>query len=550
MRPLYLTAPLILLVLGSCRPSETSVNKTHILGTATIPAQQWTEQETVMGENDSHLTDVAENLGLVGYRQIVVQGVGLKFAGTPNGEVNGDFDYYRFSPVADGSVDLGLIFDGGETTVFVIRIYEVDPLDNASLVAEYDTIDYDGAWTGSMEVKTGARYAVAIGGKKCESETLPYSLTLSGFDPNTTAFLVGAYQNGDAEDVGALYGGTSIPTWELGQPDLDENGDPKLDKDGVEIVLNPNDWFGDYEILFLQEIITCDVTDAECTALQSNRVANAVATDTGTTDTGATDTGAIDTGTTDTGTTDTGTTDTGTTDTGGSDGGGDGTGDGGAGDTAATEDPTIHASVETVTNAWLMVGNFANLTSGVTSTVHYGSQLVEVTVGPEEVLAALLSVDSIQPISIGFEYTEAEEPGETGLNEYGEGETGLDLAESAGEAFGPPYTDFIYGSLLYSAADDGESDLFSFTVPEPMGALFTATWGSDSYNSDLYLLDSEGNTLDAAYVYGDTNPESFNSLTGTGMIFEPGETYYLLVYPYTGPAGECIYTIKMEWQLP
>ena len=72
---------------------------------------------------------------------------------------------------------------------------------------------------------------------------------------------------------------------------------------------------------------------------------------------------------------------------------------------------------------------------------------------------------------------------------------------------------------------------------------------ADGANLDIYLVDPDLNFAVAAYAYGDSNPEVMSvSYSERNML--PGETWYLVVYGWTGDASDHDYQIDIEWLEP
>ena len=567
----HLPSLLALLALTGCSvQGETGIDRTFITGTVTMPPQAYTETEADPGSNDTSDAAAAEDLGFTGYRYVQASGSCHTFgADGPDGDPNGDFDWYRFTPIADGDVTVSLTFDGGtapvdtgdkgdETVIYQVTIHEMDgDTEVAPALVDEQTADTFGAYSTTIAVSAGTTYAIRVAGRRNLGESDTYLLQLSSFNPNDASFIVGAYLSPDIADRGRPVGGSDVREWVLDEETLT--------------------WSTDYLMTFISEVTTCEPDDTECNesapGYQAARTV-APAPDTGdTADTGKSDTGTTDdTGGTGSGET-TGTDDTGGTgsdDTGGSGSGDEGGGDEGGGDEGGGDEgggdeggddgaspseelPHTYVNID-ISTVYVFAGTFTNLNAGLSSKVHYSSESTEVSLTDtdkdevgKQVSADPVVIDTVQPVLYGWSVPEVE-PNTVAFD--GAAITTAE-AQALGEASGPGFIDTITGSLDYEADDPqytGENDAFSFTVPVSSTALITAGWPDDAYNSDVYVFDSDGNTLGAGWSIADVNPEVFHMGDDWGVTFEPGVTYYIAIFPWSGPAGAHEYTIEIEWQ--
>ena len=159
-------------------------------------------------------------------------------------------------------------------------------------------------------------------------------------------------------------------------------------------------------------------------------------------------------------------------------------------------------------------------------------------------------IDTVQPKVYGWTHEEVEP---NNAADYGDYYAIADLS-GAGEppmASGPGIVDVIKGEIVFDADAPGtwspEHDLFALTVPESSGAFVTMEWGDAAIDLDLHLYDRAGDVV--AYSWY-AKPEVFDSIGEFGVVFEPGETYYIGVLGWDVAAGSTDYTIEVEWLTP
>ena len=63
---------------------------------------------------------------------------------------------------------------------------------------------------------------------------------------------------------------------------------------------------------------------------------------------------------------------------------------------------------------------------------------------------------------------------------------------------------------------------------------------------DLNLNTEDGTLIAVGWDPEDIQPESILS-EDRGVVFEPGQTYTLVVLPWSGPAGDVPYSLQLEW---
>lgn len=211
--------------------------------------------------------------------------------------------------------------------------------------------------------------------------------------------------------------------------------------------------------------------------------------------------------------------------------------------------------------AYLWAGNFPDLNAGITAGTMYSSQPIEIKtneqgspklqwVGRDIQPTVTVSVDTVQPVVVGWESTDTE-PNNVEIDANYSVISGAPQALPI--ASGPGYVDIVRGRLDYPAADpswEGENDAYTISVPEGMGVVATLSWADDAYNIDMNWNDADGAILGAGWDVGDVNPERFDTIANYGVVLEPGTSYTLSLLPWSGPAGGVDYELTLEWLAP
>jgi hypothetical protein len=221
------------------------------------------------------------------------------------------------------------------------------------------------------------------------------------------------------------------------------------------------------------------------------------------------------------------------------------------------EDIDNHAVGIGLSKVWLVAGDFTVLNQGLPAGTLYNTLPIEVNLSANEANTAPSEVvlDAIAPKLIGFTFAETE-PNE-GFVDIASADYALDMTSVAGAnalpvASGLGYVDIISGVQSYGvdnpAWNDGDYDVFALTVAEPLGLSAAVAWEGGA-DLDFHIYDSAGVYLAVGWGEGNTNPERF-TLSNWGAVLQPGETYYLVLMGYEGPAGEYPYTIELEWLSP
>ena len=216
-----------------------------------------------------------------------------------------------------------------------------------------------------------------------------------------------------------------------------------------------------------------------------------------------------------------------------------------------------HTVTVNLSTVWLVAGDFTVLNQGLPAGTLHNATPIEVNLTPNEENTAPAEVvlDTIAPKLIGFDYAETE-PNDIFIDVDSDGYP-LDVTSAANAnvlpvAFGVGYVDIITGVQSFGVDNPywnaGDYDIFVLTVPEALGLAASVGWDGP-VDFDFHIYDSAGAILVASWWEGDGNPEGF-TLSNWGVVLQPGETYYLALMGYSGPAGEYPYTIELEWLSP
>ncbi len=231
------------------------------------------------------------------------------------------------------------------------------------------------------------------------------------------------------------------------------------------------------------------------------------------------------------------------------------------GTTPVTREDETPALGEQLPKAYVWAGNFPDLNAGITAGTMFSSQPVEIEadaagevrlrwIDREIRPAFTVSVDTVQPIVVGWEATDAEPNNvEVDANYTVLSGTPQELPAASG----PGFVDIVRGRVDYPAADPswaGENDSFTLSVPEGMGVVATLSWADTAYNLDMNWNAADGSILGAGWDVGDVNPERFDTIANYGVVLEPGTTYTLTLLPWSGPAGGVDYELTLEWLAP
>ena len=240
MRSAILTTILLPALLGACGRYETGIDRTIIRGTLSLVPSQYSEEEgSTAGLNDT--VDLAQDLGVLDYRVFQVSGSCLEYGfDRLSGDPTGDIDWYMFSPAPGGTMTMTFDFSSDPDIVYDVTVFDLDTLDDngdPTAVGGGSTAESGGAFTADLDLTAGGSYAVRVGGlRNSNSASSDYTLTLWGYDPNGTQFLVGAYAEQDPFARTYPLGGTSVETFTWDDASMS--------------------WQGDYEALYIRSLTT------------------------------------------------------------------------------------------------------------------------------------------------------------------------------------------------------------------------------------------------------------------------------------------------------
>ncbi len=582
--------PIAALLLSACAKTEEGIDTTVIRGNIIVPPATFDEP----GDATNDSWDAPVELPMVTYRETTIQASIGGFGSIEDG-IAGTSDYYTVVANGSGVVGFDLLFEtsqgmGRDKSILYTFIYDMDNVeeecttayscapvdDECGCEASYDevgehcveekdcadvctweivatetcvpvpTVGYTSDGTlghvaFDLEVVDGGTYGIEIMAADSTEFTepedaMPYGFTLGALTPEDDEFIVGAYVSNDVNERGNPVAGASVTD---------------LQWDEAERA-----WVGKFEMLHVKSVVSeevdcrddisysCVASDCGCAAGYDEDSASCVQD----TECEETCTWEVE-------------------------------------ETVTEICDEEHTVVESIPEVWLMGGTWPTLNASIPSGALYSSEAVHVATGdgddlvgtwgidtdapetePEESTDTadtappdpvtvprgeiVVVVDALQPKVIGWEYTE-EEPNDVLTDEDGAFDWANvgSYANMLPVASGPGIVDIIHGVVIYETEDpdySGDNDVFGVTVEEEMNATVTFTYGSDADNLDMYLLDSTGGVLVAAYAYGDVNPESFSTATA-GFTFVPGEEYYIVIFGWVGTAGEKTYNVELEY---
>lgn len=490
----------LLLLAGCTADPEAGIDRTFIRGTVLLPPGELAEADA--GKDGNNAAEFAEDLGFIASRYTIVSGSASDF-NQLNGEASGDLDFYTFSPLKSGSMSLSLVYESTTDTESSDSVYyQVVVLGpDGKPVVSTTTQDYYGSFSVDLTVESGATYTVMLGGMvNREGTDGSYQLILSGFDPNGVIAGTGeALEAGWSVQDGEIY--STAPTDFLvgvyTSADPSARGLPVGGTDVPEFTLDEETytWSGDYEVTYVYSATLPEVAD-----------------------------------------------------------------------TGEFASPEIDVSLSEV---YVFAGTFPSLNAGLTAGTLYSSTPLTINLGSataeeyeagalgvsstnEVIVAEDLSCDLVQPKQYGW--TEAD----TEKNNFADAGDGYTIADPSGAqalpvATGAGYIDTVTGTLDFLTDDpgwEGETDAFILTVPETLDAYISVSWPDPSYNIDVNFYDSTGAIIGAGWSVADVNPEAFSISGDVGIYLEPGETYYLGLFGWSGAAGGADYTIEIEWLAP
>lgn len=480
----------------ACAGPESNIDRTVLRGVVEIGPSFAAEAAS----DTNAAPETAEDLGLLGYRVMRAEGTiaTVDAAATPDADES-DVDAWSFVPLRSGTVSLDLFYgdvtvDSGEPEKrrFGVQIWVFDDATSSStptLLLEGDSTGAYGWWSVPLEVEADRRYAVVVTPLQAFAADL-YQLRVSGFNPAEGGVLVGAYAADDPAARGLPLGGTDVPEFTF--------------------FAGTDTWRGAYEMRVIQA-----VTTVERPASGKDLGADTAAPE----DTGA----PLDSG---------------------SAGGG-----GGGAAAETTTETTINPNVASVL---LFAGTFASLDAPLSTGTLYNATALRVDTRTEDVEAPLLTIDTMVPLLSGFVAAEVE-PNNIAFNPDDTVDpASLSGASPLGSLSGIGVRDLVRGEILFGdgATTANDDDLFSFTVDEPMAVSVQVSWEDATADLDYYILGPlDGNPAEFLALADDqyANPE----VGTTDFVLEPGQTFYLWVNGYDGPAGvTAAYKVSLEGVAP
>jgi len=578
------TQTLALFALVACAKTEDGIDTTTIRGNIVIPPSSF-EEPADSGETANDSWDMPTELPMLTYRRTSINGTAQDF-GDMESSLVGNGDHYTLAAVADGELSVILDFEtsqgmGRDKTILELYLYDLDNAEEECATAyscaaadcaceatyaegtsecvEADDCEETCTWevvetetcvpiatTGggtdgtlgyvefTMPVVSGGNYGVLVistdSTEYDPGSSMPYTLELGALEPVDDSFLVGAYLSDDVQVRGDPVGGASVYDMEWDE-------------------LNGM-WMGKFEIVHIKSVVTEDINcvvetrcscDCGCSVTYEEETGQCMLAD-----------------------------------------------DCEEECVCETEEEEVCEEEHTVTEGhptvWLMGGTWPTLNASIPSGALFSSQAVQVatgdgssqvgdwgldtaedtqettpetdtadTAGPEPVAAPtgeiVVSIDTIQPRVIGWEFVEVE-PNDVVPDQemnYILHVEDLVNANVLPEPSGPGITDIIYGDLPCDTEEplwaDGYVDVFAITMTEDLNATFTLGWDDCSADVDLHLYNELGELMDYSW---NGCPESIDTAVSDNPLLE-GSTWYLAVLPWQGPVATFTYSLEIEY---
>ncbi len=499
--------PLALLLAGCIEP-ETGIDETVLSGTVqVVPGQPTSESDYVDDSSADGGADGLESpvdLGKLSYRweRFLGEARPSETATTPGGEVDVlDSDCLTFQPAADGpwqtwfqyDADGTTILDGSDKRSFLLTFYDLDQVDGDTgeplVLVQLST---QGAPAGTVDMGGDDPREVLV----YDGDVLgggSYALCIEPEKPSDEAWSYAVDLSGSPPDQAGILVGAWKPF-----DDFLDRGNPvggsstwnwtsTVGDDGHTLT-----WTAEYQMMYLRSVeITNERPD-------------------------------------------------------------------GSYDVAVTEgvdEVMIAAADWSVLNEGLPAGT---LYSSKPVLVQVGGLQESEAEGPDAGLGVVpihvatpVVVDSIAPLVVGWS-VEEQEPNDVAIIETANGydldPKGLGNAQELPTASGVGYVDIIEGvssyTIEYPAWGD-DNDTYALTADTAVGAIIKLDF-DPSLDLDLHINGPDGVWM--AYSWYDV-PESINT-SEWGIVFNPGETWYITVLPWDGPVGEYPYTITIEYIEP
>lgn len=487
----------MLLILMSCYPVETGIDSTTLTGTLSLPADPVTFEETKDGTGLQARDQIAraDEVGDLGWRFKQVTGDMREWPAAPGDPT--DEDFYTFSPIASGTFTIRLTLgaaagppapdtglDTGGDTADTGETGDPGPAYEENQVSRLRLFD-PSVELGEGELPTPLAEALTEGGLA----TLSFEVE-AGKD---YAFSVEGLQNleDDSSDYSVWLSGSdpSAASIKVGAytsvETMMSRGPLAAGSDAQGWTLDGTTWTASYTMNLFKTVVSGSTENSYGETIDSHEVEEGAGT------------------------------------------------------------------------VYIVGGTFKSLNEALPAgTLHNGTPVQVDLKANAANEADPVVLDTIAPKVIGWTTPEVE-PNDVGFLDEG----GLDLANIAeatvlpiGSGLG--FVDVITGTQTFpdvltdgadSAGSDenNDTDVYVLTVPESTDVVITMSW-ADTSNLDGYLADSTGAIVAAGYAIGDVNPE-FYPVSAFDLTLEPGETYYIIVLPWSGEAGDHAYTIELEW---
>ncbi len=529
------------LALAGCQAPEGGLDKSVLEGTVTIPPATYTEEENRSVDNDS--AGSAFGVGPEGatsltYRAIVASGDTSSFTPTGVGAEYGDPDWYAFSPVAEGTFSLSFSLPGGAggpsaaattdtTTTSTTTTGGTDSGTTTTGGTDSGTTTTGGTDSGDTTTTTGGTDSATTGPVYVDAIVYRIRVYDAGLydgegggliaegltDGNagawTTSFdvaaggdylvEVGGVVNTTAQDPVAyqvIYSG-SAPSGDAVKIGAYTEGDPAVASNPVggataglwQWDADTLTWTGFYSIAYLRSVVSAPVDTA--------------------------DTGPN------------------------------------------TTPPEID---EALTTLYLTGGTIQSLNKSPSAGSLYSAVSIEVAApGERAIVPEVIVLDAVFPKVIGQTLTETLPDVTNGDINAADYTLILDnlVVQDIGMLSGLGYVDIVDGSSDMSSGGSGwdanDSDVFAFTVPEPMYVSMVASWPDTTAdidfgiwgNYDPYGVIDYFSSFSSSYCLTGADPEVCTLI----VPLEPEVQYYLVALGYLGTDDEP-YHIELEWIAP
>lgn len=482
---------ILLLSLISCIVPEKGIDNTRLVGTLRIEPSHVDESSDTA--NDGIQSPFAMDPLHFGYRTFT----GTLLTSTADettGEATGDVDHWLLVTPNDRTGDAPLAVDITLADVDARARVRVYNLDETTGVLNEPTLVHEEEFTQwalvEFEAEADVNYSFGIYGLEGPDD-LTYDCFALGRHPDEARVLVGAYENDDPEDRGALLAGTNAKEWTTAEGLAFETWYEMLlvrkyqTPDSGEVVIDEN-----VKQAYVYAGTWANLSQGLPAGTFYSRKPVLV-------------------------------------------------------DLTKKADPELHGTPpETVEEAPGDTG----APSGGKEEDNPAEPLIKDTPRyPTVTVDEPVAINTIADAVIGQVWDEATtEPNDTDIGDSFQDPSG---AFDLGMLSGPGFVDVIDNASLEDNGTNewsGDNDTFKFQVPAPTRLNFTLSWADPAIDFDVLVVDAEGNVIDLGY-YG------FPEIPYYGTeVLQPGQDYYIaaLLWIGTGNAGDQIpYDLTLE-QLP